>query len=76
MSYAAGTQLGPYQIVEHIGAGGMGEVYRATDPRLGRDVAISVSEERFSVRFASEARGVAALNHRNSRRYDVGPTSW
>ena len=74
MSYAAGTQLGPYQIVERIGAGGMGEVYKATDQRLGRDVAIKVSEERFSVRFAREARAVAALNHRNiCQLYDVGP---
>ena len=72
MSYAAGTQLGPYQIVERIGAGGMGEVYKATDQRLGRDVAIKVSEERFSVRFAREARAVAALNHPNiCQVYDV-----
>ena len=58
-----GTKLGPYEIVERIGAGGMGEVYRARDPRLGREVAIKVSAEQFSDRFAREARAIAALNH-------------
>ncbi len=70
----AGTRLGPYEILAPIGAGGMGEVYRARDPRLGRDVAIKISAERFSERFEREARAVAALNHPNiCQIYDVGP---
>ena len=69
-----GTKLGPYEIVALIGKGGMGEVYRAHDPRLGRDVAIKVSKEQFSERFEREARAVAALNHPNiCHLYDVGP---
>ena len=69
-----GTKLGPYEIVALIGAGGMGEVYRAHDPRLNRDVAIKVSAERFSERFEREAKAVAALNHPNiCQIYDVGP---
>ena len=73
-SPAIGTYLGPYQILALIGAGGMGEVYRARDPRLGRDVAIKVSAERFSERFEREARAVAALNHPNiCTLHDVGP---
>ena len=52
----------------------MGEVYRARDPRLGRDVAIKISQDRFSDRFEREARAVAALNHPNiCHIYDVGP---
>jgi serine/threonine protein kinase len=51
--------------VSPIGAGGRGEVYRARDPRLGRDVAIKVSAAQFSERFEREARAVAALNHPN-----------
>jgi serine/threonine protein kinase len=58
-----GTKLGPYEILWPIGAGGMGEVYKARDTRLDRVVAIKVSKERFSDRFAREARAVAALNH-------------
>jgi serine/threonine protein kinase len=74
MSLAAGEKLGPYEIVESIGKGGMGEVYRARDSRLGRDVAIKVSAERFNDWFEREARAVAALNHPNiSALYDVGP---
>src|SRR6202140_2576 len=74
MSLALGTQLGPYEIVGTLGAGGMGEVYRARDPRLGREVAIKVSAERFSERFDREARAVASLNHPNiCHLYDVGP---
>ena len=66
--------LGPYEVVEPIGAGGMGEVYRARDGRLGRDVAIKVSAQRFSERFEREARAVAALNHPNiCTLHDVGP---
>jgi serine/threonine protein kinase len=70
----SGDKLGPYEIVALIGKGGMGEVYRAHDPRLGRDVAIKVSAARFSERFEREARAVAALNHPNiCTLYDVGP---
>src|SRR5258707_5411259 len=74
MSLSGGTQLGPYEILAPIGAGGMGEVYRARDPRLGREVAIKVSQEEFTDRFEREARAVAALNHPNiCHLYDVGP---
>jgi hypothetical protein len=69
-----GDKVGPYEIVAHIGSGGMGEVYRAHDPRMGRDVAVKVSAERFSDRFSREVRAVAALNHPNiCHLYDVGP---
>ncbi|HYL37608.1 MAG TPA: protein kinase [Bryobacteraceae bacterium] len=74
MPMTAGERLGPYEILAPIGAGGMGEVYRARDTRLGRDVAIKVSKEQFSERFEREARAVAALNHANiCQLYDVGP---
>jgi Tol biopolymer transport system component/predicted Ser/Thr protein kinase len=74
MSIPAGEQLGPYRIVESIGVGGMGEVYRSRDSRLNRDVAIKVSAERFSERFSREAQAIAALNHPNvCHLYDVGP---
>ncbi len=74
MTLTAGTRIGPYEIVGALGKGGMGEVYRARDPRLGRDVAIKVSAERFSDRFEREARAIAALNHPNiCTLYDVGP---
>ncbi|HUA62625.1 MAG TPA: protein kinase [Verrucomicrobiae bacterium] len=73
MSLLTGAKLGPYEIVAPVGAGGMGEVYRARDPRLGRDIAIKVSHERFSERFEREARAIAALNHPNiCQIYDVG----
>jgi Tol biopolymer transport system component/tRNA A-37 threonylcarbamoyl transferase component Bud32 len=69
-----GTQLGPYEILATIGAGGMGDVYKARDTRLGRMVAIKVSKEQFSERFESEAQAVAALNHPHiCTLYDVGP---
>ncbi|HYL34354.1 MAG TPA: protein kinase [Bryobacteraceae bacterium] len=67
----AGTQLGPYQIVALLGKGGMGEVYRARDPKLNRDVAIKVlpaalaSDARYMARFRREAQVLAALNHPN-----------
>ena len=74
MPVAPGTRLGPYEIVALIGAGGMGEVYKARDTRLGRDVAIKVSAEQFGDRFEREARAVAALNHPHiCHLYDVGP---
>ena len=71
MSLAAGTRLGPYEIAAHIGAGGMGEVYRARDTNLNRDVAIKVLPELFALdherltRFTREAQTLAALNHPN-----------
>ena len=74
MPLSAGDKLGPYEIVAAIGAGGMGEVYRAQDTRLRRDVAIKVSAERFSERFEMEARAIASLNHPNvCTLHDVGP---
>ena len=74
MTLGAGDKLGPYEIREPIGAGGMGEVYRAFDPRLGREVAIKVSAAQFTERFEREARAVAALNHPNiCTLFDVGP---
>ena len=69
-----GQQFGPYQIVSPLGAGGMGEVYRALDARLGREVAIKISQERFSARFEREARAISSLNHPHiCTLYDVGP---
>jgi serine/threonine protein kinase len=74
MPLLAGTCLGPYEILTLIGKGGMGEVYRARDMRLGREVAIKVAAEQFSERFEREARAIAALNHPNiCQLYDVGP---
>ena len=74
MSFANGTQLGPYEIVAPIGTGGMAEVYRARDTRLDRVVAIKVAKENFSQRFEREARAVAALNQPNiCTLHDVGP---
>ena len=68
-----GETIGNYRITVKIGAGGMGEVYRATDSRLGRDVAIKFSTEQFGERFEREARAVAALNHANiCTLFDVG----
>src|SRR5215470_9746113 len=73
MPLSVGTRLGPYEIVAPIGAGGMGEVYKARDTRLDRVVAIKVSNEQFSERFEHEARAAAALNHPNiCQLYDVG----
>ena len=70
----AGDKLGPYEILSPIGAGGMGEVYKARDTRLDRVVAIKISKEKFSERFEREARSIAALNHPNiCHIYDVGP---
>jgi serine/threonine protein kinase len=73
MALSPGEKLGHYEIVGLLGKGGMGEVYRAHDARLQRDVAVKVSEGRFSERFTREARVVASLNHPNiCHLYDVG----
>ncbi len=79
MPIASGTHLGPYEIVAAIGAGGMGEVYRARDPRLNREVAIKILPPSFAAdvdrlqRFQQEARAAAALNHPNILAiYDIG----
>ena len=79
MTISVGTRLGPYEILAPIGAGGMGEVYRARDTRLERDVAVKVLPEGLAAspealaRFASEARAVAALSHPNILAlFDVG----
>ncbi len=77
MALAAGTRLGPYEILAQIGTGGMGDVYRAIDTRLDREVAIKISAEQFSDRFEREARAISALNHRISARCTTsGPTIW
>src|SRR6202030_3488520 len=74
MPLSAGDKLGPYEILAPVGAGGMGEVYKARDTRLDRTVAIKVSKTEFTERFEREARAVAALNHPNiCQLYDVGP---
>src|SRR5436190_20417013 len=71
MPLSVGARLGPYEILAPIGAGGMGEVYRARDPRLNREVAIKVLPERLAndpqalARFEREAKAVAALSHPN-----------
>ena len=74
MDLSPGANLGPYEILSRLGAGGMGEVWKARDTRLDRIVAIKVSREKFSDRFEREARAVAALNHPNiCPLHDVGP---
>src|SRR5215475_5083035 len=71
MSLAPGTRVGPYEILAPLGAGGMGEVYRARDPRLGRDVAIKALPAALAqdadrvMRFEREAKLLASLNHPN-----------
>jgi serine/threonine protein kinase len=79
MALSAGARLGPYEIIGLIGAGGMGEVYRARDPRLGREIAVKVLPAAFSLdsdrqrRFEREARAAAALNHPHILAvYDIG----
>src|SRR4051794_22237747 len=81
MAIAKGVSLGPYEILSLIGEGGMGEVWRARDRRIGRDVAIKVLPEDFSAgdlavrRFEQEARAAGALNHPGLVTiYDVGKT--
>ena len=74
MQVSAGDKLGPYEVVGLIGRGGMGEVHRARDTRLARDVAIKVSSEHFTDRFEREAQAIASLNHPNiCTLHDVGP---
>ena len=74
MNLARGIKLGPYEILAPIGAGGMGEVWRARDTRLGRIVAIKKVREQHSERFKQEARSIAALNHSFiCQLYDIGP---
>src|SRR6266511_418365 len=74
MTLAAGTRFGPYEILASIGAGGMGEVYKALDTRLDRTVAVKVAAEQFTERFEREAHAIAALNHPNiCTLHDVGP---
>ena len=79
MRLANGTKLGPYEILSPLGAGGMGEVYKAKDTRLGRDVAIKVLPAEFASdperlrRFEQEARATAALDHPNILAvFDIG----
>ncbi|MGA7375850.1 MAG: protein kinase, partial [Candidatus Sulfotelmatobacter sp.] len=79
MALTSGSKLGPYEIQSPLGAGGMGEVYRARDARLNRDVAIKILPASFSAdpdrlaRFAQESRAAAALNHPNILSiYDIG----
>jgi serine/threonine protein kinase/Tfp pilus assembly protein PilF len=71
---ASGPSLGPYRIESKLGEGGMGEVFRAIDTRLGRAVAIKTTREQFNARFEREARAISSLNHPNiCTLYDVGP---
>jgi eukaryotic-like serine/threonine-protein kinase len=74
MTLARGSKLGPYEILTQIGAGGMGEVWKARDTRLGRIVAIKKVKEQHSERFKQEARTIAALNHPYiCQLHDIGP---
>src|SRR5688572_27719341 len=82
MALTPGTRLGPYEVIAPIGAGGMGEVYRARDTRLDRDVALKILPESFALdpdrraRFEREAKAVAALSHPNILAiFDVGDAS-
>src|SRR5881628_715462 len=79
MTVTAGTKLGPYEVASPLGAGGMGEVYRARDTRLGRDVAIKELPQRLSenpevrARFEREAKTISSLNHTHiCTLFDVG----
>ena len=77
MALTSGTRVGPYEILSPLGAGGMGEVYRARDTKLRRDVALKILPELFAsdtdrvARFAREAQTLAALNHPNLRTFTV-----
>src|SRR5205085_5716183 len=82
MTLSSGSRLGPYEILAPLGAGGMGEVYRARDPRLGRDVAIKILPASFSAdaerlrRFEQEARAAGILNHPNiTAVFDIGESA-
>src|ERR1700682_896998 len=71
---AVRASLGPYRIESKLGAGGMGEVYRAVDTRLGRAVAVKIAQKQFIQRFEREARAISSLNHPHiCTLYDVGP---
>src|SRR5262245_341021 len=71
---ASGACLGPYRIESKLGEGGMGEVFRAIDTRLGRAVAIKIIHDQLSDRFARETRAISSLNHPNvCTLHDVGP---
>src|SRR5262249_8198285 len=71
---STGDRLGPYEITDCVGAGGMSVVFRARDTRLDRTVAIQILQRQFGERFEREARSIATLNHANiCRLYDVGP---
>ncbi len=74
VTLAAGIRLGPYEMIGPLGAGGMGQVWKARDTRLNRTVAIKVAKNEFTSRFEREARAIAALNHPHiCQIYDVGP---
>lgn len=74
MRLVAGSCLGPYRIESKLGEGGMGEVYRAVDTRLGRAVAVKIAQKEFIERFEREARAISSLNHPHiCTLYDVGP---
>src|SRR4030088_2161082 len=85
MSLSTGARIGPFEIIDQLGTGGMGEIYRARDTRLNRDVALKVLPEAFAAdadrmaRFEREAQALAALNHPHiAAIYGVeeGPVSW
>ena len=74
MPLSVGDKLGPYEIVAPLGAGGMGEVWKARDTRLHRIVAVKQLKARHSARFEQEARAIAALNHPHiCQIHDIGP---
>src|ERR1035438_9652336 len=76
MPLSSGEKLGPYEILAPLGAGGMGEVYKARDTRLDRLVAVKTARTEFGERFEREAHAVAAWNHANiCTLHDVGPNS-